>query len=150
MPKTLLEFYAETYTLFTSLQRIVVTGFKLSSPDIIDGPLELDRLLGPPGAETIGHMSRLVGMYLDELLKLRDEQALDVSPSVPDTNVVADNSLLSEPGIRLYTRSSICHRYSLSLPMGEVKAYLGKNCSIGSMPSTQVRLAERVSTYRSA
>lgn len=51
----------------------------MSSPDIIDGPLELDRMLGPPGSETIGHMSRLTGMYLDELLKLKEVQDLDVS-----------------------------------------------------------------------
>ena len=72
----LIDFYAETYTLFQSLQRIVATGYKMSSPDIIDG--RLDTLLGPPGTETIGHMSRLMGMYEDEAEKLRDNEQAEV------------------------------------------------------------------------
>ena len=69
-------FYTETYTLFTSLQRIVATGIRLPTVkperDAWDGRVAL----GPPGAETIQHMRRLVGMYLEELARLRDSEGL--------------------------------------------------------------------------
>lgn len=81
-----LEFYAETYTLFTSLQRIVATSFKLPSPtrggwDEKLRLAELNRLVGPPSAETIGHMSRVVALYLEEVGKVRESQDVDVSCS---------------------------------------------------------------------
>ncbi len=38
----------------------------------------LDGLLGPPGAETVGHMRRLVMMYIEELAKLRSTPDIDV------------------------------------------------------------------------
>lgn len=37
----------------------------------------VDGLLGPPGAETVGHIQRLVGMYVEEVVKLRES---DVDP----------------------------------------------------------------------
>jgi hypothetical protein len=39
----------------------------------------VEGLIGPPGSETVGHMRRLVMMYLEELLKLRESDGIDVS-----------------------------------------------------------------------
>jgi nuclear pore complex protein Nup85 len=39
----------------------------------------VEGLLGPPGAETVGHMRRLVGMYLEEITRLKETEALEVS-----------------------------------------------------------------------
>ena len=65
-----INFYAETYTLFTSLQRIVASSYKITLDDV--GLNGVDRVLGPPNAETIGHMSRVTLLYLDEVAKLRE------------------------------------------------------------------------------
>lgn len=78
LPPPLLAFYSETYTLFTSLQRIVASSFRMPAVDSRDRK----DVLGPPGAETVGHMRRLVGMYLEEILKLREAPELDVSFAV--------------------------------------------------------------------
>jgi hypothetical protein len=80
----LINLYTETYTLFTSLQRIVSSSFRLPSLGAADawdnkGNLVLNCLLGPPGAETVGHMRRLVMMYIEELAKLRGTPDLGVS-----------------------------------------------------------------------
>lgn len=45
------------------------------------GKVAMDGLLGPPGAETVGHMRRLAMMYIEELAKLRVSADLDVSES---------------------------------------------------------------------
>lgn len=50
--------YAETYTLFVSLQQIAASSMRLDNWD------------GPPSAETIVHMNRLVSMYLEEVAKM--------------------------------------------------------------------------------
>ena len=79
----LINLYTETYTLFTSLQRIFAASFRLPSvigADVLDTK-DIESLLGPPGAETVGHMRRLVMMYIEELTKLR---------STPDVDVNAD------------------------------------------------------------
>lgn len=39
----------------------------------------VEGLLRPPGAETVGHMRRLVGMYLEEVVRLREAESLEVS-----------------------------------------------------------------------
>jgi nuclear pore complex protein Nup85 len=75
--------YAETYTLFLSLQKIVASAIRL--PDTNDVEMWdpaggiLESLLGPPSAETVSHMNRLVSMYLEEVSKLRTADGLDVS-----------------------------------------------------------------------
>ncbi|ORY28255.1 Nup85 nucleoporin-domain-containing protein [Naematelia encephala] len=86
-PEPLLSFYVETYTLFTSLQRIAAVDLRLPSEGIRNVTAEAwDRhgnlvgagsLLGPPGAETVGHMRRLVTMYLEELMRVREAEDLD-------------------------------------------------------------------------
>lgn len=84
--------YADTYTLFISLQRIIASSMRLPVPgseanglaevwDNNGNLVSLDGLLGPPGAETIVHMRRLVDMYLEEVAKLR-EADMDVSITV--------------------------------------------------------------------
>lgn len=90
----LVNLYTETYTLFVSLQRIVASSIRL--PDDRNGADPRDfgmaevwdkhgklvgagSLLGPPGAETVGHMRRLVDMYLEEISKLRNADDVDVS-----------------------------------------------------------------------
>lgn len=82
--------------MFVSLQRIVAASIRLPafSADRPSGLAEvwddkgslvaLDGLLGPPNAETIMHMRRLVQMYLEELVKLRDA---DVDVSVQECPV---------------------------------------------------------------
>lgn len=76
-------FYAETYTLFMSLQSIVASSMRLpglgakghNPAEVWDANGDLvtvDSFLGPPNAETVVHMRRLVDMYLEEILKLRD------------------------------------------------------------------------------
>lgn len=80
--------------MFVSLQRIVASSIRLPGLDS-DRPsalaevwddkgnlVGLDGLLGPPNAETIIHMRRLVQMYLEELVKLRDAD-VDVSTTAP-------------------------------------------------------------------
>jgi nuclear pore complex protein Nup85 len=94
LPDPVLNFYTETYTLFTSLQRIVASSVRLPIPsNSIDargfGMAEawdksghlvgVKGLLGPPGAETVGHMRRLVGMYLEEIVRLREAEGIEVS-----------------------------------------------------------------------
>lgn len=37
----------------------------------------MEGLLGPPGAETIGHIRRLVGMYIEEIVRLRESDVDD-------------------------------------------------------------------------
>ncbi|KAL7424161.1 hypothetical protein Q5752_001747 [Cryptotrichosporon argae] len=83
-PKAVQDLYAETYTLFISLQRIVASAIRLPADGRAaeawdrDGNLiSIDGLLGPPGAETVVHMRRLVEMYLDELAKLREAEIED-------------------------------------------------------------------------
>ena len=76
-PDPLLDFFAETYTIFSSLQTIVAAGFKLPSPSRYGGAV-VERMLGPPSAETIGHMSRIALVYLEELAKIREMSELDV------------------------------------------------------------------------
>lgn len=92
----LVNLYTETYTLFVSLQRIVASSLRL--PDDRNGADPRDfgmaevwdkhgklvgagSLLGPLGAETIGHMRRLVEMYLEEIGKLREAEDVDVRAS---------------------------------------------------------------------
>ena len=90
LPDPLINLYAETYTLFASLQRIVAASFRLPSPglnDALDSKaqlMEIEGMLGPPGAETVGHMARLVGMYLEEVNKLREDPDADVSHLTSD------------------------------------------------------------------
>lgn len=81
--------------MFVSLQRIVASSIRLPglASDRSSGLAEvwddkgnlvaLDGLLGPPKAETIIHMRRLVEMYLEEVVKLRDAD-VDVSPASAD------------------------------------------------------------------
>lgn len=73
--------YADTYTLFVSLQQIVASSMRLpDSEDMWDAKGGMmEGLLGPPNAETIVHMNRLVAMYLEEVSKLRAAEDLDVS-----------------------------------------------------------------------
>lgn len=76
--------YAETYTLFVSLQQIVASSMRLPTSeniDMWDTKSGMDGLLGPPSAETVVHMNRLVHMYLEEVAKLRTASDLDVSAS---------------------------------------------------------------------
>ena len=56
----------------------MATGLKLPSPSRYGGAV-VERMLGPPGAETIGHMSRIALVYLEELAKLRETADLGVS-----------------------------------------------------------------------
>ena len=56
----------------------MAAGFKLPSPSRYGGAI-VERMLGPPGAETIGHMSRIALVYLEELAKLRETADLGVS-----------------------------------------------------------------------
>lgn len=94
LPDAVLNFYTETYTLFTSLQRIVASAIRLPiQSNRIDAKgfgmaeawdkqgqlVGVESLLGPPEAETVGHMRRLVGMYLEEIMRLRDTAQLEVS-----------------------------------------------------------------------
>lgn len=84
--------YIESHTLFTSLQHIVASSIRLPTPgqglnarglgvaevwDKKGHQLGVEGLLGPPGAETVGHIQRLVGMYVEEVVKLRES---DVDP----------------------------------------------------------------------
>ena len=75
----LLSFYRETYTLFTSLQRIVSSAINV--PELLVGDIKAGTwghgAFGP-SAETIGHMGRLVGLYLLEMQKLRESQDIEV------------------------------------------------------------------------
>jgi nuclear pore complex protein Nup85 len=97
VPDPVFHFYTETYTLFTSLQRIVASSVRLPPPTHSIDPrgfgmaeawdkagrlVGVEGLLGPPGAETVGHMRRLVGMYLEEITRLREEQSLEVRFSI--------------------------------------------------------------------
>jgi nuclear pore complex protein Nup85 len=94
IPEPLLSLYTESYTLFTSLQRIVASSIRLPLAgrgldasgfgiaevwDKKGNLIGVESLIGPPGAETVGHMRRLVMMYLEELYKLRETEGLDVS-----------------------------------------------------------------------
>ncbi|KAL1411069.1 hypothetical protein Q8F55_002016 [Vanrija albida] len=85
-PPAVHNLYRETHTLFMSLQHIVASSIRLPQPG--DAPfaqawdskgnlVALDGLLGPPAAETVIHMRRLVDMYLEELNKLRATEDLD-------------------------------------------------------------------------
>lgn len=67
-PASVHNLYQDTYPLFTSLQHIIASRMRLNE----------DGLLGPPDAETIVYMRRLVDLYLEELAKLRDAPDLDV------------------------------------------------------------------------
>jgi nuclear pore complex protein Nup85 len=84
--------YNESHTLFTSLQHIVASAIRLPAPgqglnarglgvaevwDKRGNQIGVEGLLGPPGAETVGHIQRLVGMYVEEVVKLRES---DVDP----------------------------------------------------------------------
>jgi nuclear pore complex protein Nup85 len=86
--------YTESHTLFTSLQHIVASAIRLPVPgqglnarglgvaevwNKQGKQTSMEGLLGPPGAETVGHIRRLVGMYLEEVVKLRES---DVEPDV--------------------------------------------------------------------
>jgi nuclear pore complex protein Nup85 len=88
------QFYSETFTLFTSLQQIVASSIRIPTAnnsinarglgmaeawDENGRLVGVEGLLGPPGAETVGHMRRLVGMYLEEIMRLRETAALEVS-----------------------------------------------------------------------
>lgn len=86
-PEAVQNLFAETYTLFVSLQRIQAASMRLPGPgadrpsaEVWDskGNLVGADVLAPPGAETVIHYRRLVQMYLEELLKLRDAD-VDVS-----------------------------------------------------------------------
>jgi nuclear pore complex protein Nup85 len=86
--------YTESHTLFTSLQHIVASAIRLPVPgqglnarglgvaevwNKQGKQTSMEGLLGPPGAETVGHIRRLVGMYLEEVVKLRES---NVEPEV--------------------------------------------------------------------
>lgn len=74
--------------MFTSLQHIVASEMRLPSPgqqglnarglgvaevwDKKGHQTGIEGLLGPPAAETIGHIRRLVGMYIEEINRLRE------------------------------------------------------------------------------
>lgn len=122
----LINLYTETYTLFTSLQRIVASSFRLPSHGAADmwdkkGNLILDGLLGPPGAETVGHMRRLVIMYIEELAKLRGDPNLDVSPI--DYTVITAHLLRRKQSYASMrsTMFSILPKYYIYHRMGEVR-----------------------------
>jgi nuclear pore complex protein Nup85 len=95
--KALHDFYLETATLFASLQQIVALGMRLPVPGAVRGGvaragsvadawndkgqlLGADGLLAPPSTETVGHMRRLVDMYLEELVKIQDAST-EVGPA---------------------------------------------------------------------
>lgn len=63
-----MDFFSETFTAFTTLQRVVASHYKISPDD--HGPAEVEALLGPPSAEVVGYIARIVAVYLDEIAKL--------------------------------------------------------------------------------
>lgn len=75
LPDAVISLYTGTYTLFTSLQRIVASSYQLPTPG---HPSKADIVLGPPEAETITHMRRIVAMYLEEVSKVTGAPDLDV------------------------------------------------------------------------
>ncbi|ORX33416.1 Nup85 nucleoporin-domain-containing protein [Kockovaella imperatae] len=85
LPDAVTSFYRETYTLFTSLQRIVSSAMRIPRLDEalqeksfnVKEAIQEGDILVAPSAETIGHMGRLVGLYLGELQKLRESQILE-------------------------------------------------------------------------
>ncbi|KAK4687468.1 nuclear pore complex protein Nup85, partial [Tremellales sp. Uapishka_1] len=58
----LIDLFTETYTLFTSLQRIVASS------------VSLDNVLQPPNSELISHMRRMTRMYGEEIARVKDGQ----------------------------------------------------------------------------
>ena len=91
-------FYTETFTLYSSLQRIVATGMTLPR---LDGRLNFDDkgvLMGPdgpfgtPSSETVGHMNRLVGLYLSELTALKNSPDISVGAFILSAHSQTDES----------------------------------------------------------
>lgn len=86
LSKPLATLYTESHTLFTSLQHIVASEMRLPSPSAArhqapswdkNGHLAQAALLAPPTAETVLHIRRLVGMYLEEVVRLRENAEVD-------------------------------------------------------------------------
>lgn len=80
------KFYGSSYTLFSSLQKLVALSMRLPTSDTMGSVwdnngnlLAVDGLLGPPAAETIIQMRRVVDYYLDDLNKMREVTDIDVS-----------------------------------------------------------------------
>ncbi|EIW66274.1 hypothetical protein TREMEDRAFT_70200 [Tremella mesenterica DSM 1558] len=86
IPNPVVTLYTESYTLFTSLQRIVASSIRLPSIgvgaeawDKKGNLIGIEGLMGPPAAETIGHMRRLGMMYVEELAKVREAEGLEIA-----------------------------------------------------------------------
>ncbi|WWD16071.1 hypothetical protein CI109_100496 [Kwoniella shandongensis] len=88
LPDPLVSLYTESHLLFTSLQNIVAESLpqrRLTSGDnrITEtwdrrgNLVDAQSLLGPPDAETIVHMRRLIDLYLDNLNDLRSNQEVE-------------------------------------------------------------------------
>lgn len=81
-PRPYVDFYAQSHTLFTSLQHIVASSIRLPSPH--RGANGVGDVLGPPGAETMSHIRRLVGMYVEEIARLKDSDVDDATKAKCD------------------------------------------------------------------
>ncbi|TXT13662.1 hypothetical protein VHUM_01029 [Vanrija humicola] len=94
-PGAVYNLYSETHTLFMSLQHIVASSIRLPRPgdglaqawDSKGNLVALDGLLGPPAAETVIHMRRLVDMYLEELSKVPRTEDLDEEDKIKYSHV---------------------------------------------------------------
>ncbi|WWC60964.1 uncharacterized protein I303_103541 [Kwoniella dejecticola CBS 10117] len=89
LPESLVQLYTESHLLFTSLQQIVAESHNRRLPSVgLDKVAEawdrrgnllgVDKLVGPPDAETVMHMRRLADLYLDQLGDLKGKQDVDV------------------------------------------------------------------------
>ncbi|CAK9784044.1 hypothetical protein CC85DRAFT_281930 [Cutaneotrichosporon oleaginosum] len=77
-PPALEDFYSSTCTVFTNLQQIIASAIRLPEPDAASGVWDtdghlvaLDGVVGPPRAETIVHMRKIVEMYLQDIDRIR-------------------------------------------------------------------------------
>lgn len=151
--KPLLAFYRDTYTLFTSLQRIVSSGMTLtrlrgdvegeSWESQVGGRKVPSDILGVPSAETIGHMGRLAGLYIGEIQKLRESPELDVSTAVqlcsPQVkSLMSPCSQMIELDIALCITSFTWLKFCIYPGMGGARDCLEKSFWIGSTTWIQV------------
>ena len=119
--------YTESYTLFSSLQRIFASSMRLPNGGAWEKQ-NLEALIGPPGAETVGHMRRLGMMYLDELSRLREANDVDVSLLCPCLPGILISSPACEVILQPYITSFSSLSSSTSRLMGVEKASLARSC----------------------
>jgi nuclear pore complex protein Nup85 len=84
-PPALEDFYSSTCTVFTNLQQIIASAIRLPAPGAASGVWDseghlvaLDGVVGPPRAETIVHMRKIVEMYLQDIDRIRHSEDVSV------------------------------------------------------------------------